>query len=78
MTIFLQSGQSLALIVAIHDISLAVPYNGPYNKIAAINALLAQLQQGAVISSYCKININFLTMISTLTFRICWFNLLRI
>ena len=28
-------------------IALIVPYNGPYNKIAAINALLAQMQQGA-------------------------------
>ena len=46
------SVQSFALLL--FTISLIVPYNGPYNKIAAINALLAQIQQGAAISSYCK------------------------
>lgn len=45
-------------------IALTVPYNGPYNKIAAINALLAQMQQGA--GGYCKnlISISLLTMMS--------------
>jgi hypothetical protein len=34
-----------------------VPYNGPYNKLTAINALLAQLQQGAANNIIVNINL---------------------